>query len=55
MAEPSSAEAGSFSGRRVLLGVTGGIAAYKAVLLARLLMKAGVANSASTATARLTA
>ncbi len=41
MAEPSSAEAGSFSGRRVLLGVTGGIAAYKAVLLARLLMKAG--------------
>ena len=41
MAELSSAEAGSFSGRRVLLGVTGGIAAYKAVLLARLLMKAG--------------
>src|SRR3954454_19685034 len=32
---------GSLAGRRVLLGVTGGIAAYKAVLLARLLMKAG--------------
>lgn len=34
-------EQGSLAGRRVLLGVTGGIAAYKAVLLARLLMKAG--------------
>jgi phosphopantothenoylcysteine decarboxylase/phosphopantothenate--cysteine ligase len=32
---------GSLAGRRVLLGVTGGIAAYKAVLLVRLLMKAG--------------
>jgi phosphopantothenoylcysteine decarboxylase/phosphopantothenate--cysteine ligase len=32
---------GTLAGRRVLLGVTGGIAAYKAVLLARLLMKAG--------------
>jgi phosphopantothenoylcysteine decarboxylase/phosphopantothenate--cysteine ligase len=32
---------GSLAGRRVLLGVTGGIAAYKAVLLARLLMNAG--------------
>jgi phosphopantothenoylcysteine decarboxylase/phosphopantothenate--cysteine ligase len=29
------------AGRRVLLGVTGGIAAYKAALLARLLMEAG--------------
>jgi len=29
-------------GRRVLLGVTGGIAAYKAALLARLLVQAGV-------------
>ncbi len=36
-------EQGSLAGRRVLLGVTGGIAAYKAVLLARLLMKAGAA------------
>jgi phosphopantothenoylcysteine decarboxylase / phosphopantothenate---cysteine ligase len=34
-------EQGPLTGRRVLLGVTGGIAAYKAVLLARLLMKAG--------------
>jgi phosphopantothenoylcysteine decarboxylase/phosphopantothenate--cysteine ligase len=32
---------GTLAGRRVLLGVAGGIAAYKAVLLARLLMKAG--------------
>src|SRR6266571_3565919 len=32
---------GSLSGRRVLLGVTGGIAAYKAALLARLLTQAG--------------
>jgi phosphopantothenoylcysteine decarboxylase / phosphopantothenate---cysteine ligase len=31
----------ALSGRRVLLGVTGGIAAYKAVLLARLLTGAG--------------
>ncbi|MDX1510657.1 MAG: bifunctional phosphopantothenoylcysteine decarboxylase/phosphopantothenate--cysteine ligase CoaBC [Nitriliruptorales bacterium] len=30
------------NGRRVLLGVTGGIAAYKAALLARLLVQAGV-------------
>ena len=29
------------AGRRVLLGVTGGIAAYKAALLARLLTGAG--------------
>ncbi|HEY7283088.1 MAG TPA: bifunctional phosphopantothenoylcysteine decarboxylase/phosphopantothenate--cysteine ligase CoaBC [Actinomycetota bacterium] len=36
-------EQGSLAGRRVLLGVTGGIAAYKAVLLARLLMKDGAA------------
>src|SRR5262249_10494832 len=34
-------EQGSLAGRHVLLGVTGGIAAYKAVLLVRLLMKAG--------------
>jgi phosphopantothenoylcysteine decarboxylase/phosphopantothenate--cysteine ligase len=39
MVEPSVE--GTLAGRRVLLGVTGGIAAYKAVLLARLLMKAG--------------
>jgi phosphopantothenoylcysteine decarboxylase / phosphopantothenate---cysteine ligase len=32
---------GDFSGRRVLLGVGGGIAAYKAAELARLLVKAG--------------
>ncbi|MCA1726662.1 MAG: bifunctional phosphopantothenoylcysteine decarboxylase/phosphopantothenate--cysteine ligase CoaBC [Actinobacteria bacterium] len=34
---------GSFGGRRVLLGVTGGIAAYKACLLARLLSSEGAA------------
>ncbi|HXJ62294.1 MAG TPA: bifunctional phosphopantothenoylcysteine decarboxylase/phosphopantothenate--cysteine ligase CoaBC [Actinomycetota bacterium] len=39
MVEPN-AEA-PLAGRRVLLGVTGGIAAYKAVLLARVCMKAG--------------
>ncbi len=33
--------AGELSGRRILLGVTGGIAAYKAVELARLLMQSG--------------
>jgi phosphopantothenoylcysteine decarboxylase/phosphopantothenate--cysteine ligase len=32
---------GELGGRRILLGVTGGIAAYKAVELARLLMKSG--------------
>jgi phosphopantothenoylcysteine decarboxylase/phosphopantothenate--cysteine ligase len=37
--EPSAG--GELAGRRVLLGVTGGIAAYKAVVLARLLLKAG--------------
>ena len=37
--EPSAG--GGLAGRRVLLGVTGGIAAYKAVVLARLLLKAG--------------
>ena len=30
-----------FDGRRVLLGVTGGIASYKTVSLARLLVQAG--------------
>lgn len=34
---------GRLSGRRVLLGVTGSIAAYKAVVLARLLVKEGAA------------
>jgi phosphopantothenoylcysteine decarboxylase/phosphopantothenate--cysteine ligase len=34
-------DAGLLSGRRILLGVTGGIAAYKAVYLARLLTQAG--------------
>ena len=29
------------AGRRIVLGVTGGIAAYKAVLLCRLLVDAG--------------
>lgn len=33
--------AGELGGRRILLGVTGGIAAYKAVELARLFMQAG--------------
>jgi len=32
---------GSLAGRRVLLGISGGVAAYKAVLLARLLIKEG--------------
>src|SRR5580698_5826859 len=32
---------GSFDGRRVVLGVTGGIAAYKAIELCRLLVDAG--------------
>jgi phosphopantothenoylcysteine decarboxylase/phosphopantothenate--cysteine ligase len=32
---------GSLSGKRILLGVTGGMAAYKAVELLRLLVKAG--------------
>src|ERR1700678_4558959 len=32
---------GSFDGRRIVLGVTGGIAAYKAVELCRLLVDAG--------------
>ena len=36
-----SASSNTLTGRRVLLGVTGGIAAYKAVLLARLLVGAG--------------
>ncbi|MDQ3242121.1 MAG: phosphopantothenate synthase, partial [Gemmatimonadota bacterium] len=30
-----------FDGRRVLLGITGGIASYKSVMLARLLTQAG--------------
>ena len=30
-----------FDGRRILLGVTGGIASYKSAWLARLLTKAG--------------
>src|SRR5205823_662704 len=39
---PMAGEAGSdLSGRRVLLGVSGGIAAYKAVLITRLLTGAG--------------
>ena len=32
-----------FQGRRVVLGVTGGVAAYKAAELVRLLVKAGAA------------
>jgi phosphopantothenoylcysteine decarboxylase/phosphopantothenate--cysteine ligase len=36
-------KSGRLSGRRVLLGVTGSIAAYKAVVLARLLVKEGAA------------
>ena len=42
MVESPNAEQ-PLAGRHVLLGVTGGIAAYKAVLLARLCMKAGAA------------
>jgi phosphopantothenoylcysteine decarboxylase/phosphopantothenate--cysteine ligase len=40
---PASREAGPtrFDGRRIVLGVTGGIAAYKAAELCRLLVKAG--------------
>lgn len=38
---PTSDTRGSLSGRRVILGVTGGIAAYKAAELCRLLTKAG--------------
>ncbi|WP_420626226.1 bifunctional phosphopantothenoylcysteine decarboxylase/phosphopantothenate--cysteine ligase CoaBC [Candidatus Poriferisodalis sp.] len=39
---PDSARAQSpFAGRRVVLGVSGGIAAYKAVILCRLMMDAG--------------
>jgi phosphopantothenoylcysteine decarboxylase/phosphopantothenate--cysteine ligase len=38
---PSSSTSGALSGRRVLLGVTGGIAAYKVAHLARLLVAAG--------------
>jgi phosphopantothenoylcysteine decarboxylase/phosphopantothenate--cysteine ligase len=34
-------DAGPFTGRRVVLGITGGIAAYKAAELCRLLVKAG--------------
>ena len=37
----ASSSGSSLAGRRVLLGVTGGIAAYKAVHLARLLTQAG--------------
>ncbi len=37
----SESTQGSLSGRRVVLGVTGGIAAYKAAELCRLLIKAG--------------
>jgi len=39
--DPSAPSRGALSGRRVLLAVTGSIAAYKAVLLLRLLKKAG--------------
>lgn len=42
MTQPTSrASEGALSGARVLLGVTGGVACYKAVELARLLVKAG--------------
>ncbi len=39
--EPVSASTGPLAGRRVVLGVSGGIAAYKSVELLRLLVKAG--------------
>ena len=38
---PKDPEPGSLNGLRVLLGVTGGIAAYKAAYLVRLMRKAG--------------
>lgn len=38
---PSSSTSGALIGRRVLLGVTGGIAAYKVAQLARMLVAAG--------------
>src|SRR5919198_132529 len=44
MSAPKASESGSsnsLSGRHILLGVTGGIAAYKSVLLARLLVQGG--------------
>src|SRR2546425_11908171 len=37
----SHVDAAALAGRRVLLGIAGGIAAYKAALLARLLVQAG--------------
>lgn len=41
MTERASSNESAFRGARILLGVTGGIAAYKAAELARLLVKAG--------------
>ena len=41
MASGGDSSDGSLAGRRVLLGITGGVAGYKAVLLARLLIKDG--------------
>jgi phosphopantothenoylcysteine synthetase/decarboxylase len=39
-------QGGALAGRRVVLAVTGGIAAYKAAELCRLLVKAGAGTSA---------
>ncbi|WP_419915254.1 bifunctional phosphopantothenoylcysteine decarboxylase/phosphopantothenate--cysteine ligase CoaBC [Candidatus Poriferisodalis sp.] len=39
--QAETAEKSPFAGRRVVLGVSGGIAAYKAVILCRLMMDAG--------------
>ena len=41
MASGSVAEASPLAGRRILLGITGSIAAYKAAVLCRLLKTAG--------------
>src|SRR6185436_11133574 len=38
---PVTSEGGGLAGKRIILGVTGGIAAYKAAELCRLLVKAG--------------
>ena len=38
---PDGSPAGRLAGKRIVLGVTGGIAAYKAILLCRLLVEAG--------------
>ena len=41
MAAPGGSDGAVLGGKHILLGVSGGIAAYKAVLLARLLVASG--------------